>query len=712
MILVCFGEKSEIIKTTLQSLIGCSASDIVAVSDISNLPSLDMSGNVYDRVLIFSKASDSLNTDFEEIVGYLQLPSYENANVIFLTPDRETADSIIEETLLHNSRMAVLCSGTTQLNKGLLLSMASDELTELDLKYVVPYHNGSSMSIQTNESNVVAEQLLGGVVDNNYDFQTQLQDEQLEDEEPTASLEDILYGDVSEYEFDYEENTEPTISEEFIQEEMSISPSLSEDDLLPTDTFEDEFTQEAIEVEESIEESEGLVGEIKVEPSIEVTDTFEDEFTQEDIEVEDTFEDEPSVEVETEPTNEDIEDEFISSSSLDSILGTEINDFETEPTNEDIAINEDNTLEDELSIEVEDADLGIEIEEDEVTDTPQTHEGTILDTFEEQESNYPIEDETPQIEPLNKKKGIFAKKPKTPKPKTKPKPKASKKKGGSPLEDILNNYGANGYSLVVTGTRSGNTTIVDHIGSILRDMGHRVLVVDLAVKTKGHAHITKSNFEAVHRLESDSSSLKSGLNASNVDIDQNAIIVKPDYHILTLGLGAEVPTYDNITDRDKLNRFINNARREYSFIIYDIPFEAITEFSGLVYACDSILMTCEWSNSALYNFLQAICNLDNEDVISTLFRRAKLLFTKDTGNRKILDMSVDPLTVHKALDRKLLMLLGEDIGVTFSTLEFIGSLSYSDEYDKLWSTNKKVIDRSDFYDEYVEVIRQVFMKGK
>lgn len=281
------------------------------------------------------------------------------------------------------------------------------------------------------------------------------------------------------------------------------------------------------------------------------------------------------------------------------------------------------------------------------------------------------------------------------------------------LQTILNTFRNRGSSLVVTGTPcSGVSTLVFNLANIVSDLGYTVLIVDMDTVNRTQAYMSKTAYESVHSLDPENASLKQALNASNGGISKYASIIKPGFHVLTMGLGGDIVTGEKLAPKQKLARFSSSVRNNYNFIIYDMPFDVATNYaSDITYTADNVVLACEASNHGVMGLMLAMCNIDSEDMQEVMFTRSQLCLTKYTEFKRILDCNIsNARDILRRLDVEVNSLLGIDPEYYFSNLSICGIMDYNTEYENSWFSTKAYSDSPNGKLEFIKLLTNILLK--
>ena len=281
------------------------------------------------------------------------------------------------------------------------------------------------------------------------------------------------------------------------------------------------------------------------------------------------------------------------------------------------------------------------------------------------------------------------------------------------LKAVLHTYKNRGISIVVTGTsNSGKSTLAYNLANIVANLGYSVLIVDMDTVGRSQAFISKQSYNAVHSLNPENASLKQALNAVNTGVSRYVNIIRPGFHLLTMGLGGDIVEGEKLAPKTKLARFATSVRRNYHCIIYDMPFNVATEYAeDITITSDNIVLSCEASTHGLMNMLLLMCNINSGDVEETMFTRSQICFTKYKGFKSVLGVNVrNELEVLNRLDSEVQGLLGIDPEYYFSNLSICGLMGYDERYDASWFSERAYTDLVDGREEYIKLLSTILLK--
>ena len=283
----------------------------------------------------------------------------------------------------------------------------------------------------------------------------------------------------------------------------------------------------------------------------------------------------------------------------------------------------------------------------------------------------------------------------------------------SRLESILNTYKSRGCSMVVTGTScSGKSVIAYNLANLLRELGYSVLIVDMDTIGRAQAYISKYSYDCMHSMDAENSSLKQALNAINHGAGEYVNIIKPNLHLLSLGLAGDIVTGDKLAPKTRVARFCSNIRNNYNFIIYDMPFKSAIDYaSDITFTADNILFTCECNTHGFMNMMLDMCNIDSEDMQETMFCRSQLCFTKYKDFNNVFgDRVKGAKEALTRVDLEVQGLLGIEPEYYFSNLSVCGIIPYDESYDGYWFKEKQITDTPSGKSDYLQLLSNLLIK--
>ena len=309
-----------------------------------------------------------------------------------------------------------------------------------------------------------------------------------------------------------------------------------------------------------------------------------------------------------------------------------------------------------------------------------------------------------------KKKGLFGGKQKQQAPQEPEQPLNQQAHGLNvgKLKKQLTPFATRGNSLLFTGCGGcGTSTIAYSVGNVLNAMGFSVLIVDLDTKYKVHSYMTR---EILDNLDAENAGLRAAINSSN-NLDNYSAVIKPGFRVLTMGMASDSTEITNIIDKSKINRFVNLAKSTYNFVIYDAPFEVATEhLPELTYLADSVTLIIDSSNWGVAKAMIGMANIPTEEMQDTMFSRAQIVFNKFRRMNRIFGKKVKTYDdITKEMDRKILDLQGEDIGLHFAKMRIAGSINDDATIEDGWCADVSYSDTAKGQKIFLEVIESVIL---
>ena len=386
----------------------------------------------------------------------------------------------------------------------------------------------------------------------------------------------------------------------------------------------------------------------------------------------------------------------------------------------DSSVYADNEYEED-SEEYSEEDFDEQFEEDVYTETDDTlEEDTDIIDDDVYDSENPVGidgdiktggGQQPEVE-VKKKKGLFGgiKKDKEVKP-VKEVKKSSKvgKVNIKKIQEGLKPFAIRGNSIVVTGCGGCGVSFTAYsIANVLNQLGYNVLLVDMDTENRTQTYITKTNFDCVGE---DDAKLMSAINSST-SLSNHVSIAKEGFHLLTMGMATDTAPVKDLLHKEKLNRFVNVAKSNYNFVIYDMPLDDATNFlADITYTADNLLLVADASNWGLTKMMMKICNISTEDMRDTFFNKAQLLFNRYRNLSTLFGKKVRQDTdIVKILDQRVEEIIGEDPGFYFSNMMLAGVINDDPDIEEGWFGNISFSDITKGQEIYLRLIERVVLQ--
>ena len=284
-----------------------------------------------------------------------------------------------------------------------------------------------------------------------------------------------------------------------------------------------------------------------------------------------------------------------------------------------------------------------------------------------------------------------------------------KKVNPDQVRQSLRPFAARGNAIVVTGCGGcGTSTVAYNLANIINQLGFTVLLVDMDTKGKTQSYISRANYES---MEPEGANLMSAVNSST-GINKHISIVKNGFHLLTMGLGTDKATVNELLHKDKLSRFANLAKSDTDFIIYDIPFEDATGFLGdITYMTDNLVLVTDASNWGVTKTLLSVCNIGSDDMEAMIFNRAQLVFNRYRNLTKVMGKRVKSCDdITKVMDQKVLELLGDDPGFHFKDFHIAGIINDDPDFENGWFDDVQYSDTKKGQDIFLDLVERIVLK--
>lgn len=277
------------------------------------------------------------------------------------------------------------------------------------------------------------------------------------------------------------------------------------------------------------------------------------------------------------------------------------------------------------------------------------------------------------------------------------------------VKDALKPFASRGNSIVVTGCGGcGTSTIAFNLANIIQQIGYTVLLVDMDTEGRSQGYISKACYDS---MDVDGSNLMSAVNSST-NMNSNATVVKKGFHLLTMGLATDVQPIEEQLHKEKIARFVSVVKTGYNFVIYDVPFKHSVNFlSDITFMCDNLVLITDASNWGVTKTMLAVCNIESDDMQDTIFHRAQLVFNRYRNLNKLFGLKVRTCDdIVKAMDRKVLDLIGDDIGLQFSRMSIAGIVNDDPMYENGWYEDIQYSDTKKGQDVYIDLIESIVLK--
>lgn len=270
-------------------------------------------------------------------------------------------------------------------------------------------------------------------------------------------------------------------------------------------------------------------------------------------------------------------------------------------------------------------------------------------------------------------------------------------------------FAARGNSIVVTGCGGcGTSTIAYSLANIIAQLGYTVLLVDMDTEGRTQSYISLSNYNS---MEPEGSNLMSAINSST-GINNYTCVVKQGFHLLTMGIAADAAPVNEIIHKEKISRFVNLAKTSYNFVIYDIPFQsAVGYLSEMVYMADNLVLVTDASNWGITKTMLALCNIASDEMQDNVFTRGQIVFNKFRRLSKVFGTKVKTCTdITKVMDKKVLELIGEDIGLHFDDMSIAGIINDDPQFEDGWFNDVQYSDTLIGQQIFLKLLADIVLK--
>jgi len=277
------------------------------------------------------------------------------------------------------------------------------------------------------------------------------------------------------------------------------------------------------------------------------------------------------------------------------------------------------------------------------------------------------------------------------------------------LQKALRPFAARGNSIVVTGCGGcGTSTIAYNLANLAAQIGYTALLVDMDVNGKTQSYISKNSYEA---MDIEGANLMAAVNSS-MNIQSNVATVKERFHLLTMGLATDNSKIEDIIHKEKIARFTSVAKTAYNFIIYDIPFNYATNYlSDITFSCENLVLVIDTSNWGITKTMVSVCNIESEDMQDIVFSKAQIVFNKYRNLNRLFGQKVrtaDEIT--KMMDRRVIELIGDDIGLKFSSMGIAGLIKDDPIFENGWYEEVQYSDTKKGFITYADILENIVLK--
>ncbi|MBR1453265.1 MAG: hypothetical protein IJ593_01270 [Lachnospiraceae bacterium] len=275
----------------------------------------------------------------------------------------------------------------------------------------------------------------------------------------------------------------------------------------------------------------------------------------------------------------------------------------------------------------------------------------------------------------------------------------------SQVKNVLSTFASRGTSIMIAGFGgTGASTVAFNIANTICNLGFSVLLVDLDTNNKAQSYISKDSYNSMRTGDSNCISA-----VNEVDANTYVSVVRHGFHLLSNGMCTDSKDASEAFKADKLSRFNSLTKSSYNFVIYDAQFSDITGgLANLTYNCDDLILVSDASNWGISKTLLGICNIDNAEVISFIFNRAKILLNKRRNIKSILGYKAKTAAdILKSMDKKLVELEGNNIGYSFKKMRVCGEIPYIDGLDDCWFSTIQYSDTKDGFDMMSNILQGI-----
>lgn len=279
------------------------------------------------------------------------------------------------------------------------------------------------------------------------------------------------------------------------------------------------------------------------------------------------------------------------------------------------------------------------------------------------------------------------------------------------VKDGLKPFAARGNNIVCTGFGGcGTSTVAYGLANILVQLGYNVLLVDCDTRGRAQNYISRTSYDA---MSPDGANLMAAINSST-GLNKQMSVVKQGFHLLTMGMGSDIQPIQEMIHKEKIARFMTNAKSTHNFVIYDIPFDIATDFlSDITFGADNLVTVVDSSTWGITKMLLGICNIANEDMQDTFFNRAQLVFNKERHLTKVLGHGISSTDdILSVVDNQVFELLGDDPGYYFKTMKVAGIIKDDPAVEKGWFENTHYSDTAKGQEVFLNLVNNIILRRK
>ena len=279
----------------------------------------------------------------------------------------------------------------------------------------------------------------------------------------------------------------------------------------------------------------------------------------------------------------------------------------------------------------------------------------------------------------------------------------------SQIKQAISAFAGRGNTIMFTGCGgSGNSTVVFNIANTIANMGYSVLIVDLDLERKTQSYISAESFDSVDPY---GFGVMAAINSTS-GINAHVSVVRQGLHLLTMGMASDSVKFSEVIQKEKINRFINMAKMNYNFVLYDCPFDiATTDGKDFTFMADNVVITIDYSNWGILKTLVEMCNIENGEVQEVLFNKGQILFNRYNKKKKIIGkVPRKNKEVVKQMDNKVRSLIGQDPGFHFSDMHICGVIPQNDLIDSMWGEKKQYSDTREGSGIMSNILQNIVLK--
>ena len=280
------------------------------------------------------------------------------------------------------------------------------------------------------------------------------------------------------------------------------------------------------------------------------------------------------------------------------------------------------------------------------------------------------------------------------------------------FKNVLKHLSRRGYTITFTGNHGcGTTTIACNTAYTLGKLGFKTLLLDLDTIGRNQHYLTKDNFNSI---EKDSANGNLALSGRIDEVYGYVTSTRRNVHSLLNGVACEPQKLDPVSVNDRVKSMINLFKKDYDFIIIDIPFEDAVETAPITLeACNDIVINCDSSSWGILNLINYVCNLEDRMLLEIIFsQKTNILFNKNRGLKKVYNRPINLYnnSALKTIDKVVIDIADFSIGYKFSDMRSMGVLELSNSFESFVGEKVQFCDTPKGQVKMLELLKRLLVK--